>query len=118
MRWLPLSGAAAALIVTGCAPFCFGVPCPSCPPPIHLRITDGPITDLSASIPALQLTASCTETECTFLDDGEPGDFEVVLSGAGIESQVVRVTVPEASDFGCCSCGYATAEMDVTLRSR
>jgi hypothetical protein len=110
--------AALGLAASGCG-LCGDVVCGACPAPLTLRVTDdqtgGAVAELTvAGAEALcDVPAGADVTSCD-VQIGV-GVSELVLSAPGYEDAALSVTINADSGESCCSCGYNSKILDVTM---
>jgi hypothetical protein len=102
----------------GCG-LCGDVVCGACPAPLTLRVTDAEAGGAVAGLVVTGAEALCdapTGAELTSCDvQVGVGTTELVLSADGYDDEAVSVTINADSGESCCSCGYNSKILDVTM---
>ncbi len=112
------------LTATGCDR-CKGVLCEPCDAPIHLTLTDastgGPVEGVSVqgARGSCQVEMASATTECALWPEAPDQDpatsYQLSVSAPGHETRTLEVTVSPDASGACCSCGYVTTTLHLTL---
>lgn len=123
--WASMSGVVlglgSALLSQGCGidfDNCRNIQCGPCPPALTVRVSaegGGPVEDAALVGEPGACNVTGTETECTPARS-EAGDYTFDVAAPGFRTQRVTATVAAAEETGCCSCGYASQSVEITLQ--
>lgn len=114
MKWLAFTLGFAAIFSTGCScgPNCNLAVCGACPLPISFTVSlageAGPVTVTGRGDVVCERIAT-GETQCTSSTAG-PGEYRLVVSAPGHESQTVTFVLGGPPPGACCACmsSYST----------
>lgn len=117
----------AAVVLTACGVAkCGGVACGACELPAFLTIVASDTGQTPTGVEALGEGWCCAGEPCAdfggvggdvtcWLTVNAPGTYPVTITAPGYGPVASDIVVEEDPVAGCCSCGYVTARVEITL---